>query len=464
MRNISLHIITILLLGAQSLFAQQTIEETLTLEEYLGYVKNYHPIVKQAGLVVNESEAKLLKSRGAFDPKLELDYSNKEFEGTEYYDKLNAAFKVPTWYGVEFKGNYEQNSGTYLNPEATVPEDGLYSVGVSVSLAKGLLANERMTQLKQAKLYNQQALVDQKLMVNDILYNSLLTYFNWLQAYQSLKVYEDFVVNANQRLENVKSNFNAGDKPAIDTLEASINLKNRMLELEQAKILYIKSKLEASNYLWVGDNIPLELKDEMNPDDNTFYIIDEVLNTSVLNTENVNLEEHPKIQSLSFKRQGLEYEQRLQKSNLLPKIDFQYNFLTNNEFNSLNTSDYKAGLNVSIPIFMRKERSDYKLSKIKLQDLDYDIEATKIVLSNKINSIIQEIESYDAQNQITMQLVSDNEQLVRAEERKFDLGEGLLFLINYREAVLIKTKVKAIKTQYSYLKSKASLANILVSM
>ncbi|PHO00808.1 transporter, partial [Rhodobacteraceae bacterium 4F10] len=42
----------------------------LSLEEYLGYVKKYHPIIKQAELITNTNEAKLLKARGAFDPKI----------------------------------------------------------------------------------------------------------------------------------------------------------------------------------------------------------------------------------------------------------------------------------------------------------------------------------------------------------------------------------------------------------
>ena len=91
----------------------------MSLEEYLGYVKQFHPIVKQVDLVIAESEAKLLKSRGAFDPKLEVDYDKKQFKGTEYYNKLNATFKVPTWYGVEFKANYEENTGVFLNAERT---------------------------------------------------------------------------------------------------------------------------------------------------------------------------------------------------------------------------------------------------------------------------------------------------------------------------------------------------------
>lgn len=447
------------------LTAQNEETKTLSLAEYLGYVKKYHPIVKQAQLLTTQSEAKLLKARGAFDPKIDVDFDKKEFKGTEYYNKLNAAFKIPTWYGIEFKANYEKNSGTYLNPEFTVPEDGLYSAGVSVSLAKGLLTNKRMATLKKAKLYRQQAEADQELLVNDILYDAIGTYFNWLKNYQIQLAYTDFLKNADDRLNNVKRSFEAGDKPAIDTLEASINLKNRMLDLEKSRIYYVKSKLELSNYLWLENNIPLELKTEINPDVTTLLNVDAVLESSLGAISGDRIEQHSKIQSLNFKKESLKVDRNLKRNNLLPKVDAQYNFLTQKRaLNSLSVDNFKGGLQVKIPLFLRKERGDLKLANIKLQDIDFSIESQKVAISNKIDATLNEIESYNTQQELLNNLVNDYGKLVQAEERKFILGEGSIFLINYREVKLIESKMKLIETQNKFLKSKASLNRIVNNM
>ena len=115
--------------------------DVLRFDEYLGFVKKFHPVVKQAKLVINKSQAKLMKSRGAFDPKLEVDYDKKQFKNTEYYNKLSGTFKIPIWYGVELKAAFEENTGYFLNPEAVVPQKGLYSAGISVSLGQDLLIN-----------------------------------------------------------------------------------------------------------------------------------------------------------------------------------------------------------------------------------------------------------------------------------------------------------------------------------
>ncbi|MCH4553419.1 TolC family protein [Aestuariibaculum lutulentum] len=446
-----------------SVQAQTSTDSIFSLEEYLGYVKQYHPIVKQAQLIASEGEIKLLKARGAFDPKIEVDYSKKKFTGTEYYDKLNAAFKIPTWYGIELKANYENNEGYYLNPESKVPEDGLYSAGVSMSLAKGFLANERMATLKQAKLYKDISLNKQSLTTNEVLYNAIETYFNWLKCYQEFKVYTDYQTNADERLKNVITSFEAGDKPAVDTLEASINYKNRALDVEKSRIKYIKSQLELSNYLWLEDNTPVELDYSLIPDVNSPFIADRVLNSSLLEISDDLLENHPKIQALALQRQQLIFEKRLNNNNLLPKIDVQYNFLTSDyeNLNTLNTQNYKAGLNISMPLFLRKERADLKLTKLKLQDIDFNLSSTKVTLLNKINAVQQEIESYEKQSDIVQNLVNDYKQLVVAEEKKFELGEGSLFLINYREAKLIETELKNIEVTNKVLTTKANFAQIL---
>jgi len=456
-------IIFSVLLCFGGLVSAQDSTSVISLSEYLGYVKSFHPIVKQANLVINESEAKLMKARGAFDPKLEVDYDRKKFKNTEYFDRLNGSFKIPTWFGVELKGNFEENTGDFLNPQAFVPKDGLYSAGVSVPVARGLLTNSRMAMLRQARLYVKQAQADRQLLINNILYDATLSYFNWLKTYNEKRVYEDFLTNAEMRFDGIKKSFEVGDKPAIDTLEARIALNNRKLNLEKSRIKFIKSSLELSNYLWLNDNTPIEIQEGIIPDVDTFNSIDLTLNTSELNIENFDIESHPKLQSLDYKYRSLNIEKRLKMNNLLPQIDLQYNFLsqTPEVARSFSTSAYKSGVNISFPLFLRKERGDLKLAKIKLQDTKFDIQNTRVTLINKIDAINQELDSYVLQNNFTETIVDDYSKMLTAEERKFFLGESSLFLVNSRESKLIDAKLKAIDIENSFFKTKANLFNVL---
>lgn len=60
--------------------AQQTKKldkEILSFDEYMGYVKKYHPLVSRAGLEVSKAQAALMQARGGFDPKIEVDFDKK---------------------------------------------------------------------------------------------------------------------------------------------------------------------------------------------------------------------------------------------------------------------------------------------------------------------------------------------------------------------------------------------------
>ena len=443
--------------------AQSAVQEVLTFEEYLGYVKQYHPFVKQANLRISEGQAKLMKARGAFDPKLEVDYDRKKFKSTEYYDKLNATFKVPTWFGIELKGNFEENTGVFLNPEADLPEDGLYNVGVSIPIARGFLTNRRMASLRQARLYKRQVQAERQLAVNSILYEASVVYFNWLKSYNDLKVYETFVSNAQIRFDGVQKNFEAGENPAIDTLEAGIILNNRKLSKEQARIKFIKSSLELSNYLWLDNNVPVEIQENVVPDTNTSLVVDQVLKTSNLDIEAFIIEEHPKLKALDLKYESQKIERRLRMNNLLPQIDLEYNFLSETPelANSFNSSNYKSGVRVNFPLLLRKERGDLKLAKLKLNDTEFEIVSTRLSLRNKFDALSNEVRSFDEQNQLTSIIVNDYSRLLRAEERKFNLGESSLFLINSRESKLIEAELKAVAIENKFLKVKASMFQLV---
>lgn len=443
--------------------AQNVDSLQLNFREYLGYVKKYHPVAKQGGLVLDVGQANLMKARGGFDPKVEVDYSAKEFKGTEYYDLLYATFKIPTWYGIELKGNFEQYSGEFVNAERTVPEDGLYSAGVSLSLGRGSWMNDRMATVKKAKYFREQSKADRDMLVNQVLFDASLAYFNWLQAYRNNEVFNNFLVNAQKRFKGILRSASAGEIAAIDTVEAKIAVQNRALELEQAKLVLQNTRLELSNYLWMGENIPMELQPYVIPDTSLDVEIDRTLEILGKPLDSFSLANHPKLKSLGFKIDGLRVDKRLKTNKLLPRIDVEYKFITETpEFiNSFEAQNYKGGLNFELPLFLRKERGDLKLAKLKLKDAEYELDNAEVQIQNKIVAIYNELDSFDNQNILIDEIVTNYAALLAAEERKFSFGESSLFLINSRESKLIDAVLKQNQVENKYFKAKAKLFNSL---
>lgn len=423
-----------------------------SFNEFLGYVKKYHPLVKQADLKLNEAQANLMLARGAFDPKIEVDYSEKQFQDKNYYSILNSSFKIPTWYGIELKAGFDNAEGIYMNPENTLPNSGITSLGISVPVGQGLFINQRMADIRKAKIAQNLNSAERNLQAIEVLYEASMSYANWKRSYDEVKLYETYLKNALIRYDGVSKLIAQGDKPAIDSVEAGIAVTTRKLNLEDAQLKFTKARLELSNYLWYENNLPLEVKEELQPEKTLAITIKETLQVNELSS--FSLDNHPKIKALDAKIDLLKVEKQLKANALLPKMDLSYNYLSEpSTIDQYRMEDYKIGLNFSIPIFLRKERAGLKLAKLKIQDTQFSLQFERKSLENKLKSQQQEIISLQKQQAYNSQLVQDFNQLLTAEDRLFGMGESSLFLINSRENTLVSSQLNAIGLENRYFQA-----------
>ncbi len=442
-------------------FAQEFDKNVLTFSEYLGYVKKYHPLVSRANLDIDKAQAGLMQARGGFDPKIEVDFDKKQFKDTEYYSVLNSSFKIPTWYGIEIKAAFDNSEGVYLNPQNSTPNQGLTSLGLTVPVGQGLFINQRMADLRKAKLQIQLSTSQQRLASLDVLYNASVAYFNWLQYYNEVAMYNEYLTYAKTRYNGVLRLIEQGDKPAIDSVETGISVKNRELSLENAKLKLNKARLELANFLWINGT-PVELTENIAPEANLTSNISEVLNTNNLQSTDTIVSGHPKLKMLETKIEMLDVERKLKANYLLPKVDLAYYYLSEpSYFDSFRTEDYKIGLNFSFALFLRKERGALNLAKLKLQDTRFELQQEQLQIKNKIDAQRVEIASLKKQSDLINDLVQDYQQMLEAEERLFSFGESSIFIINSRESNLISAMLQQIALHNSFLVSNADLFKIM---
>lgn len=444
-----------------SVFGQNTMTE-FSFNEFLGYVKKYHPLVKQADLKLNEAQANLMLARGAFDPKIEVEYNEKQFKTSEYYSILNSSFKIPTWYGIELKAGFDNAEGIYVNPENTLPNSGLTSLGIAVPIGQGLFINQRMADIRKAKIARNLNAAERNLQAIEIIYEAAVSYMNWKRSFEEVKLYENYIQNALIRYKGIATLINEGDKPAIDSIEAGIVVKTRQLNLEDAKLKLIKAKLELSNYLWLENNIPLELNDNLRPEDFLTNTIKETLQINELAP--IDLDNHPKIKALDAKIAMLKVDRKLKANTLLPKLDLSYNYLSEPSYiDNYRFEDYKIGLNFSFPLFLRKERGSLKLADLKIKDSEFNLQFERKNLENKIKSQQQEIVSLEKQQEYNDKLVKDFTKLLNAEDRLFEMGESSLFIINSRENSLVSSQLNEIALENRYLNAIISIYKTLAN-
>ena len=453
----------LLLIGSLAWGQNQNLKE-LNYNEFLGYVKKYHPLVKSAQLEINMAQANLMMARGGFDPKIEADFDQKQFMGKEYYSVFNSSFKIPTWYGIEVKAGFDNSEGIFVNPENSLPNQGLTSLGITVPVGQGLFINQRMADLRKAKIQIRLSQAERKLQAIEVLYNASLAYFNWKRNHSEVQLYSNYLDNASVRYKGILTLIKNGDKPAIDSVEAGIVVKTRRWNLEESKLKLAKSKLDLSNYLWLDNTIPLELQDDVLPENKLELTIGETLKINKLISDTISIENHPKINSLENKLAILEVDRKLKANSLLPKMDVGYHYLSEpNYWNDTNFNNYKIGVNFKFPLFLRKERGSLQLAKFKIQDTKLTLDLERIQLKNKITAQQTEIKSIEKQLQLISSLVSGNGQMLQSEERLFSLGESSIFLINARENNLVSIQLTQLGLENRFLNSNAELFKIMAN-
>ncbi len=418
-----------------------------TYESFLEQVLQHHPLALQAELQPAMGQAAVRKARGGFDPQALLNLASKYDNGTLYYRQSNGGLKIPTWFGAELSAAYEQNEGQYLNPENTVTGRGLYYAGISVPLGRGLFLDERRAALRQAQLYEQGTAAERQLLLNDLLYGAGSAYWSWFKSYHALAVYDTAVALARQRLDAVRLAAEFGDRPSIDTLEAAIQVQSRQISRRQAELDFANASAWLSVYLWDSGELPLELAPNTIP-----YGIDQVpaqaADAQLLALLDQLPLNHPALQLDQVKISQLYLNRRLMQEQFKPSVDLEYfalNTPTGPELLQDYTVDnYKWGLNVSVPLFMRQARGEVALANLKIEEANYRLSGKTAELSAKALMQLNTVDATQSMSDFYTRTVRDLGSLLAGERALFNGGESSLFLINAREMAFISARVDQI--------------------
>jgi outer membrane protein TolC len=450
-------VLSSLFLSHNVLMAQENDSiSVFTLDQFIWFLENYHPVAQQAALLENKGKNTVRRARGAFDPGLGLNFNQKDFNSTEYFTLVGSGLKIPTWPGIDIHTGFDYNRGVYVNPENNLPPGGLWYAGVSVPVGQGLFIDSRRAALKQAKIYAQSTEAEQQKIMNDLYFDAIREYWKWVAANYQKQLYENSLELAQILFRAVKQTYLLGDRPAIDTLEAFILVQNREFNKNQFELMYKNQTLELSNYLWFENSLPLEITDQLRPPSLDEVSIPAPWTLDNLETIVSNLEkDHPFLKIIDFNLQSIEVERKLKVENLKPQIDLNYNALNEpvggNVVSGLSLNNYKWGVDFSFPLFLRTQRGDLQLTKIKMQETQLFRQQILLEQENKLRQFHNEQITLKGQIDLYSNAVKNYEGMYRGEMQKFNVGESSLFLVTTRESNLIDANLKLIDITTKYL-------------
>lgn len=427
-------------------FAQDTSAtigfSTISMEEFLKFVDSNHPLTSRAQLQVDKAESKLLKAKGNFDPKLDLDYDNKDFKDKNYFDNAVSSLKVPIWYGPNLKASYQRANGVFLNPDQTVPDEGLFSVGVELPIGRGLFYDSRRFEQNSAEITNEISQFERQKLVNELYYRSRKNFIDWYGAITNQGIFLRNLNNSEQRLDLVRIGYRSGDYPAIDTLEAFVQFRNRFVDFKKGAAKFSNVLAKTAGLISFGSNFErlLTLTPEVKTNIDTTRL-KEIIGT--INSIN------PELQSISADRKIAELRKDLARENLKPSFNVNYNFINNgDEFYSVDqyqVANNKWNLNFEFPLFLRKQRGDLQLADIKIKETDLKLQEKTVGISYKLDGIYNQIVGIIPLVDEYLRVQDNYQKLLDAEFVKYNLGDSSLFKVNNRENKLIEVQLKVIK-------------------
>jgi outer membrane protein TolC len=435
---------------------------TLSETEFLNIVRSYHPVARQASLLVERAKADLISARAGFDPAFYMYSDRKTFDGKNYYQYTNPELKIPTWFGIEVKAGLENNRGSFTDPQLSLEKSSY--LGVSVPVGKNLLMDKRRAVLQQAKIFRDQSRAEQALIVNDLLLDAVDAYWTWVRHYEVYTILKDAVTVNEVRFKLVKLGYRQGDRPAIDTTEALAQLQTFEMARNDAWVNARNAALDLSNYMWMANDSAYYLPEDIIPDSTwkqlnipaaSLPVLDELVATA--------RDAHPKLQSFDYKLQILDVERRLKFQNLLPTLNLRYNVLNSgyNVFKDASwafyENNYKFGFDFGLPLRLSQGRGEFRAAKIKIQETNLDLMQTRLSITNKVKSYFNELANLQQQVRIAENNLDNYQRLFRGEDTRFQIGESSLFLLNSRENKVLESRQKMVELKTKFLKGEKAV-------
>lgn len=430
------------------------------LEALYDRVLEYHPLVKQAGLLTEEASLQVMEARGVFDPKLQSRYDRKMFKDQHYFTTWQTELKIPVLINTDFKVGYEKNEGYYLNEQQVVPDQGLVYAGINLALGQGLFTDDRRLGLRTTALNQTIAEAERIKLLNKVLFEAAKDYWNWSLAWYQLQINQEGVELARIRFQGIKEGVLAGDAAAIDSVEAKITLQSREVDLVQSQLDYQNALLQLAMFLWDEEGQPLRPSGRIVPEA-LWQLSDEPLEAMEMLAD-LAQRQHPDIRKLEGKMQQLEVEERLYRELLKPLVNVQYSYLNvpssmMSEINYSFKENYKLGVDFSFPLLLRKERAKLQINRIKQQRTQLDLVVSQRQINYGLQQAYNDFLTLRRLLQEQQEIVRNYERMLEGELERFDAGESSLFLVNTRENYLLEARVKLISLAAKYQKSRAAV-------
>ncbi len=442
----------------------------LTISDVLDNVNKHHPITFSSFLQWQYAKANLQKASGNFDPIINYDLKQKSFDNKTYYQNQFLEVDFNTKSPITPVIGYENNSGDFINPESQTGSSGLSYVGFELATLKNLITDQRRTALKQAKVFQVQSDIVQRQMIQNLHLNIWNQYISWYVFEEQKNILNASIALSNERQIAIRKLFTVGGCSGFDTLETAVQLNQFVTKQKEISIFSEKTKILFSANLWNSlktnrgiDFTPMAVRSNILPSNKFFELLESKFILLNENTDSLILFQ-PDLQFYVQKSNSLKLDIKLKQSYVLPKFDLKYQYLTKDlsQYSSANlTNNHRFGLSFSAPLYFRSSRGELKTAKLKLQENEFETALKQREIDTKLLALKKQTLAYKEILDMLKNVEEGYYQLYQMEIKKFESGDGTIFLLNSRESKYLEAKLKTVEQFGKYLISLTEYFRVL---
>ena len=404
-----LFFVVMLFLGG-STFAQQ---DTLTIEKCIDIALKNNPQLRIAENSYELSSSNLTGVRSALFPQISL------------------------------QSSFAKNGGTFFfGPTARPADYENYAVGFQAQqlvfdFGKTFSRVSATADLKNASL---QDLISAK---QNLILNTYLAYFSYLQAERIQKVNLESLLQAKEHLDQAEKFYEVGKKPQFDVLKAKTDEANAKVNLITSQNNLIVSKLQLENVLntKLGDNF--QLKDNLELSKDTVSL-DNAMRISYLNRPELIGGKYRVEANKSFVTSA--WTANLPTISATGGYTWRGYALNQNFLNSWN-----VGLSFSLPLFQGFALDagiDQAKANLNIAEAQYDysLQTVNLDVQQQYASVKLALAKIDA----TKSLVQQAEEAFKLAEARYKEEVGSPIEITDAQVTLLNAQMTHIQSLYDY--------------
>ena len=419
------------------------VDSVLTVDMFIQWVDQNHPLLKAVGNKLPIAKAELRKVRGAFDPYISGTLASKEFNGEQYYRRPGAQLSSVTASPVQLQLDWNSIDGLYTNPQDKLPPEGLFAVGGMFNLGKGLLTDVRRTDLALAKAGVELSAAEAELYRNELLTKAVQSYWKWFEADQNAHAYEIAWQAAMEVYAFTINAFEAGDASAMDTLDARALVSTWETDFYSAQSKAVKALYDLSNWLWSAEERPVVLQPHVRPSAE----LPQQMEIALLGKE------HPLWTYNNQKEEQLRLKRQLAREYLKPTIAVGGAYLLPGNFEALpSQEDFDANnrlvkAKLGIPLFLREGRGYTQSQNLQLESFQWERSAVENQWNNALSSTATQLLQLESAVKASVANQESVLLLLQAEQKKLVLGDSELIKVNLRTSYFAKAQIQRAKLQ-----------------